>query len=603
MVNERKTENIVRDSLRKLGYYDNPDIIIEEQSSKNPRIKKLLKNASKKGTGQGYPEFIIRSRQISDLIILIECKADVKKHGSKGLDSYADYAVDGALYYASHLSMGFNVFAIGISGENPKKAKISNYLFLNKSGEYEKILGDKILSFDDYYNYYINNPKKFNQEYEKLLDYSKKINKLLHTKKVKESQRSLLISGILIALKNRAFADSFMLHKTAKQLSKSLVEYIGDELSNSDIPDDKCEDIKQAFSFIQRHTTLSKDKEFLQNLIQDIDDNINSFMKTYKFFDTVGQFYIEFLRYANNDKGLGIVLTPPHITELFCELGEINKDSIILDNCCGTSGFLISAMKHMVKDAKGDSGEIEKIKSEHIVGIEYQDDIYALSISNMIIHGDGKSNIHQGDCFDIYKEIKEKYHPTVGFLNPPYKTHTDDSEELEFVLNNLEMLEQNGKCVAIIPISCVSADSGKPLLLKQELMEHHTLDAVMSMPSEIFHNSKVNVITAIVVITAHKPHPSGKKTWFGYWRDDGFIKTKHKGRIDGGDWHKIKNEWIQNYRNKIQIPEKSIFKEVKPEDEWCAEAYMKANYKEIDRECIKNELKKYIIHDILNEVE
>ncbi|GAB1458203.1 hypothetical protein MASR2M48_35110 [Spirochaetota bacterium] len=84
----------------------------------------------------------------------------------------------------------------------------------------------------------------------------------------------------------------------------------------------------------------------MENLIQSIDEKINRFIRTYKYYDTLGQFYIEFLRYANNDKGLGIVLTPLHITELFVDLAGVSSTSIVYDNCCGTSGFLISSMAY-----------------------------------------------------------------------------------------------------------------------------------------------------------------------------------------------------------------------------------------------------------------
>ena len=97
MANERKTENIVREELRKLGYYDSSDLIIEEQKSDFPSIDKLLKNASKKGKGKGYPEFIIRSKKSTNFIIVIECKADTKKHESGSLNMFSEYAVDGAL--------------------------------------------------------------------------------------------------------------------------------------------------------------------------------------------------------------------------------------------------------------------------------------------------------------------------------------------------------------------------------------------------------------------------------------------------------------------------------------------------------------------------
>ncbi|HPI20354.1 MAG TPA: N-6 DNA methylase, partial [Candidatus Kapabacteria bacterium] len=350
-MNERKTEQIVRKFLQKYKYTDNSEIIIEEQKSDNPIVNKLLKTASKKGNGAGYPEFIMRSTGHSNFIIVIECKADHKKHISKSLDKYAEYAVDGVLLYASFLAKEFDVLAIGISGERLKDLKISHYLYLKDTSKSIEILGSEFLPFENYYESYIYHPVKFNQDFQKLLDYSAELNEILHSKKVKESQRSLLISGILIALQNQAFSSSYLKHKTAIQLSKNLIETITNELTSEHLSEGKVFNLKQAYSFIQTHTTLSRDKEFLEFLINDIDKNINLFIRTYKYFDTLGQFYIEFLRYANNDKGLGIVLTPPHITELFTDLAYVNKDSVVFDNCCGTGGFLISSMQKMVVDA------------------------------------------------------------------------------------------------------------------------------------------------------------------------------------------------------------------------------------------------------------
>ena len=114
MANERKTEIITRDHFSKFLDF----IYIEEQRSDNPKIDKLLKSASKKGGGKGYPEFIISYKTNPDLLIVIECKADVTKHESKDRDKYADFSVDGALLYASYLSKGFDVLAIAVSGEN-----------------------------------------------------------------------------------------------------------------------------------------------------------------------------------------------------------------------------------------------------------------------------------------------------------------------------------------------------------------------------------------------------------------------------------------------------------------------------------------------------
>lgn len=603
MANERKTEKIVRDILSSQGFYKK-GIKVYEQSCDNPRIDKLLKNASKKGEGKGYPEFIILSESYSDLIIVIECKADVKRHESKSGDKYSDFAVDGVLLYASFLSKEFDVIAIAVSGETKSELRISQYLFLKGDKKASPFVKSNILSFDDYFNAYINDERKFKQDYENLLAYTKELNDTLHIKKIKESHRSLLISGILIALQDRAFQDGYTKYTKAKDLAGAILFSIKTQLKNSNIPDDKLHKLELAYSFITTNTTLTTDKEFFENLISEIDLKVNSFMRTHKYFDTLGQFYIEFLRYANNDKGLGIVLTPPHITELFCDLAELNVGSIILDNCSGTCGFLISGMKKMISLANGEKKVIDRVKSKQIIGIEFQDDIYTLAVSNMIIHNDGKSNIILGDCFDkeTNKIIKDKFKPNVGFLNPPYAIKKEDIQEFAFIWNNLEMLQKQGKCISIIPMSCALAQSGEMLSWKKKLLEYHTLEAVLSMPDELFHNSKVGVVTCILVFTAHIPHPKGKKTWFGYWKDDGFVKVKNKGRIDSKEkWSINREKWINSYRNKEVIPGHSVMMEVCAEDEWCAEAYMETDYSQLNESDFVNVIKDYVAFQFLNQ--
>ena len=121
----------------------------------------------------------------------------------------------------------------------------------------------------------------------------------------------------------------------------------------------------------------------------------------------------------------------------------------------------------------------------------------------------------------------------------------------------------------------------------------------MSMPSDVFHDSKVGVVTCVMVITAHRPHPLGKKTWFGYWRDDGFVITKHLGRIDlHGRWPDIKQRWLTAYRNREVIDGQSVTAEVGPHDEWCAEAYMETDYSTLAVSHFEDEIKKYITYRI-----
>ena len=502
-MNEKITEAIVRN---KFNLFANQGFIIEEQQSKNPRIRKLLQYASKHGSGRGYPEFIIQSEEDSDFLLTVECKADIRFHQSKSLDQYSKFAVDGALLYSSYLSKEFDVISLGVSGQNKNEIKATSYLQL-KTFNKPTFFCDGLLGLDEYKEKYIYDDATKHQRYEELLDYNKELNQKLHIYKIPESNRSLLLSGILIALEHDVFKQGYTHYKTSQQLADNLVNSVVEQLKESDIQNLKVETLHHAYSFIKTNATLTNEKELFINLISDVDKRINSFIKTYKFYDIFGDFYIEFLRYANSDKGLGIVLTPKHITELFCELGGITKDSVIFDNCCGTGGFLISGMRRMLELTGHNKKKESHIKEKQIVGIEFQDSIFPLACSNMIVHGDGKTNLLNADCFEqkfktgnkiktitdgiekeidktivLTKYIREKFCPSIGLLNPPFKTDRKDKEEFEFVLNNLEGLGQNALCVALVPMSCVLAQTGIGLSLKEKIIKNHTLEVVMSLP-------------------------------------------------------------------------------------------------------------------------
>jgi len=601
MANESITDDLVRDFFKTNQIYKDNKIIIEkQQSTTNKKIDKLLKNASKSGNGKGYPDLIIQYKENPNFIIVIESKADILKHKSDELNKYKDYAVDGVLLYSSFLSKEYDVLAIAVSGQEKNKLKISHFLQLkNTKVAYPIFKDDKLLDLEEYENGYKTDERKFNQDFQELLKYSKTLNDKLHTLKVKESERSLLISGTLIALTDKAFCSSYKF-KNPQSLSKYLVTTIEEKLT--EVQNEHIKNIISSYSFIKNHTILSVKENELRDIIDEIDETINNFIKTYKYFDTLGQFYIEFLRYANNDKGLGIVLTPPHITELFCEIANINKDSVVLDTCTGTGGFLISAMQKMIIDASGDKQKELEIKSKQIIGVELQHDIFSLVCSNMYIHGDGRSNLIKGSCFDeeVIKEIKQ-YRPNVGFLNPPYKSNKDDIEELEFILNNLEQLEKGSLSIAIVPMRCALYDSGEGLILKEKLLYNHTLEAVFSMPDELFYNSKVGTNTCIMVLKAKERHPSNYKTYFGYWKDDGFYKKRTSGRADYDyRWQKIKQNWLENYQNKDEVIGHSVKRIINPQDEWCVEQYMNTDYSLLNDDKIKNLVLKYLSFCVSN---
>ena len=593
MANERKTENIVRSHFEQFKNI----IHIEEQASDNAKIDKLLKTASKKGSGKGRPEFLITFNRNSDLLIVVECKSDTLKHESPSKDKFADFAVDGVLLYAAYLAKDFDVLAIAVSGETMQNLKISHFLHLKNERKATPIFSDKFLTPQNYLDGYLKSPEKFRQDYNTLLEFTKKLNEKLHTYKILESQRSLLISCILIALEDEAFRALYKKKTTAKSLADFLTKTVSEKLEEADIEGKKLENLNTQFGFIKTDTSLSTKDKLLKELIDEIDDNVNTFIKTHEYFDVLGQLYIEFLRYANSDKGLGIVLTPPHITEFFSELAQVNKNSIAFDNCTGTGGFLISAMKKMIEDAKGDAEKIREIKSNHLIGVEYQAHIFALAVSNMYIHQDGKTNIINGSCFDeaVINAVKAKK-PTVGFLNPPYKgSKKNDIDELEFIFNNLECLVDGGTCIAIVPMERALSTSGKTLELKKKLLEKHTLEAVLSMPDDLFASSKASSVTCVMVFKAHRSHDSQVETYFGYYKNDGFEKRKHVGRINAsGKWGDISNKWVNYFKRRKEEAGFSVNRIVNAYDDWSVENYLETDYSALTKDNFATSVKNYL---------
>lgn len=605
MGNERKTEDLIRDILKQnkeiFERETGQSATIEEQKSDSPKIDKLLKTASKRGGAGGKPEFIL-SFSNNDLIIVIECKADVRKHKSNDLNKYADYAVDGALLYSSYLSKEFNVIAIGVSGENKKELQIDTYLQVRGEKKARDLNIKKIYAFENYFDILKKDHVKEKLDFQKLMEYSKVLNKHLRDDfEFEENHRPLIVSGILLALEDESFCSSYTKKTKPIEIANLLVTTIKERLEHDNIGEMKRDTMIQTYNFIKTNTKIINEKNRdgmpntqFKDLVKEIEENVKPFLQDYNQYDVIGQFYNEFLRYANGDGGLGIVLTPKHITELFTELAEVNKDSVILDNCCGTGGFLISAMKRMEDEAKGDKQKLKAIHLKQIIGIESNPKMFCLACSNMMLRGDGKSNVYQQDCFQVDEEEIKAFKPTIGFLNPPY-SKDNGHKELVFIENCLSFLQPNGICIAIVPQACAMNTKKGNLAVKQRLLEKHTLRAVMSMPNTLFEDSDKNAVTCILVFEAHKPHSDNTKTWFGYWKNDGFIKVRPYGRIDyyGTYKDKIKKYWLESYFNKKEVAGFSILKNVNYNDEWLVEPYIKTKFENLVDENFIETLKEY----------
>jgi type I restriction enzyme M protein len=587
MSNERVTEDMVDALLRQHGFYDNPDLVsVEKQQSTIAAIKTGLSKASKSGKGNaGYPEFVITSADTPDMVVIIECKAEVSKHESAKRDRPVDFAVDGVLHYAKFLTSKYNVIAFAVTGSD-KGSRWSTFLIPKGQTEPRALNAptgapiDTIVPMADLVRAASFDPLVHQKRTTDLIQFSQEMHVFMRDEaELEEKEKPLVVAGTLIALRNEVFAKTYDAYP-AKDLPAFWMQTIKSEITKASLPVSKLENMTQPFTAIEVHPELRKPtkgypKGLLSEIVSLLAEQVLPILTVYHDFDVVGQFYGEFLKYTGGDgKGLGIVLTPRHVTELFALIANVSKDDVVVDPCAGTGGFLISAMMRMTGTTTTQA-EIDSIKRDRLIGVEQQATMYALAASNMILRGDGKANLYQGSCFDAGITAAVKGHkPTVGLVNPPYAKSKADLHELRFVEHMLDMLAKGGTGVAIVPVSCATA----PSIHKANLMKKHTLEAVMSMPPEIFH--PVGVVTCVVVFTAGVPHAtSKKKTWFGFWRDDGFAKIKKLGRVDRDHtWSTTRDRWVEAFRNREVHAGESVTAEVGPDDEWIAEAYMETDY-------------------------
>jgi 16S rRNA G966 N2-methylase RsmD len=604
MANERVTEDMVDDLLRKNEFYDDPDtVIVEKQQSTVEAIRAALAKAGKGGKGgRGYPEFIITSPDTPDMVVVIECKSEVKCHESPDRDKPIEYAVDGVLHYARYLSPNYTTIAIAVSGN--KKSSRWSFMLVPKGEVEPRDLRSptgatirRIVPLSDLIAAASFDPAVQTRRTRDLIQFSMEMHEFMRDEaEMSEQEKPLAVAGTLIALGNNIFRETYDKYP-AEELPAFWMQTIKKEITKAKLPVGKVDNMTQPFTNIEvqpelRKPTKGYPKGLLNEIVRQLAERVLPFLTIYHDFDVVGQFYGEFLKYTGGDgKGLGIVLTPKHVTELFSLIANVTKDDIVADTCAGTGGFLISAMMQMAKTATTQA-EIDSIKKQRLVGVEQRAGMYALAASNMILRGDGKANLYQGSCFDtaIAKAIKG-HKPNIGLINPPYAKSKEDLSELRFVEQMLGTLQKGGTGIAIVPVSCATMPSAE----KRSIMENHTLEAVMSMPPEVFY--PVGVVTCVMVFTAGIPHEtSNKKSWFGYWREDGFVKVKNLGRVDrDGVWPAIRDRWIESWRNREVHAGESVTALVGPDDEWLAEAYMETDYSKLTQKDLERTVLDYAL--------
>lgn len=605
MANERITEGIVRDHFKTDPLFN--IIKLEEQKATSRRIAEILKTASKKGTGNsGMPEFIISfPTQNSNHLIIVECKAEVTKHRSTKLNNPVEFAVDGILHYGKKLSKEFDVIGIAVSGTRKEELKVDTFKWI-KGKNYIDGKTKELLEINDYLKLFNNEAFAEGLKNIDVIQKAVYLNEEFHSYSMTENVRCTIVSAILLSLLDNTFAQSYNTYENSIDLAEGLLEVVKRVLKRKEIrdPDSMLGEFQKILNEplfkekkIKRANedklTIEVNKEF----IAFIHRNVFPLMKMDDAgMDVLGKFYTEFIRYAGSSQKQGLVLTPYHVTDFFCDLADIKASSIVYDPCCGSGGFLIAAMKRMLMLAGNSTPRKRSIRETQLIGVERRPDMFTYACSNMMFRGDGKSNIYNGDCFNLDKHIIKTHKPNVVFLNPPYDV--GNAGQMGFIEHGLNIVSKtNGIVIGIVQMSCAIKNEGDLIAIKERLLAKHRLKAVISMPDELF--TPVGVITCIMVWEANKSS-TGHETWFGYLKDDGFEKRKHKGRIDvKKKWKGIKDNFLKAYDNSKQIAGLSVKKKVTAQDEWCAEAYMKTDYSKLKKEDFVNIMKEYVLYNEL----
>ena len=281
------------------------------------------------------------------------------------------------------------------------------------------------------------------------------------------------------------------------------------------------------------------------------------------------------MSYSGGDgQSLGIILTPRHITDLFCELLDIQPTDKILDPCCGTAGFLIAAMHKMLSKTEDEAEQIE-IRKNRLFGIELQDYMFTIATTNMILRGDGKSNLENQDFLAQNPSKIQLKGGTVGMMNPPYSQGSKQNPELyeiNFINHLLESLVERAKVAVIVPQSTFTGKTKDEQNLKTKILKKHTLEGVITLNKNTFYGVGTN--PCIGIFTAGIPHSKTKKAKFINFENDGYIVSKHIGLIDDGSAKDKKQHLLDVWNDEIESPTKfCVSTTVEATDEWLHSFY------------------------------
>lgn len=484
-----------------------------------------------------------------------------------------------------------------------------------------------ILSFEEYEDLCFG---KVNDKI-KVVDSIKVLNDKLHTNGIDEKLRSQFVGTCLLALKNGLVYKDVKdtIDKDGKQVSKQAV-ILRDIKSILEGLLAQSGSLNKAEKLVILNNKVLDDQDVisltydeLKGILSYIDENIVPFIndKNTAGQDLLNLFFTTFNKYVGkSDKNQAF--TPDHICDFMSKAVGVNKKSRVLDPCCGSGAFLVRAMTDAMDDCDTEK-ERDDVKSNQIFGIEYEDGAFGLSSTNMLIHGDGNSNVVKDSMFNRSDWI-EKNNINIVLMNPPYNAtkkccdpaytkkwkankKEDPSKGLHFVEWVARHVSSNCKMAVLLPMQAAIGNTGDTAEFKKKMLANYTLDAVFSMPTDMFYPGASVVACCMIFDLSEKHEKANRKTFFGYYKDDKFIKRKGLGRVEITDengeslWAKIEQMWLSLYKNKEEEPGLSVMKKVSWQDEWLAEAYLETDYSKLTDNAFRKTLRNHFSYLVKQE--
>ena len=558
-----------------------------EQESVNAEIDKALSDYFTKngGTGANRPDakILLKNKNLEFFPILIEYKGykdklvkldadgQVENRTSKNEPNYKNinsYAVNGAVHDANallHHTSYTEIIAIGMTGHKDETGKIHHTIgvyYVSKSnlGAGQKVGEYTDFSFLDPTNFesFIDKVKtlqltpeeldKLKEQREKEIDQTlAKLNQHIfdNEKGISEKDRVYLVAASIMAtigVPNKvSFLDKSELKSSTEKGNTDgdiILRKIKAFLDEKKIPLEKKDFVIRALDNTLTTANINKvenGESQLKRVFTKIVDDLGIYYKIGLTTDFTGKLFNEMYGWLgfSQDKLNDVVLTPSYVANLLVKLARVNKDSYVWDFATGSAGLLVSAMNEMLNDAKENIKSpqelIQKeisIKAEQLLGLELLPDIYMLAILNMILMGDGSSNILN---IDSIKDFDGKYgfgktdskFPADAFiLNPPYSA---SGNGMNFVEKALGMMNKGYGAIIIQ----YSTGSGKAVDYNKRILAKHTLLASIKMPIDVFIG-KASVQTQIYVFKVNEKHHKDDIVKFIDFSNDGYARSNRK---------------------------------------------------------------------------